>query len=139
MEKLPSILLVDDDPTTNYLNERLLLRLGAAEQVFTAQDGGQALAVLTQQAQASPPAAPALILLDLNMPGLHGLEFLTAYQQLPAAQTRPSVLVVLTTSFYALDRQRVQAFSAVSDYLSKPLTAEKVQALWRKHFALPRP
>ncbi|WP_324671334.1 response regulator [Hymenobacter sp. GOD-10R] len=134
MIPLSCVMLVDDDTTTNYLNQRLLDRLGVAEQVLVAQDGQQALTLITRHCQPKTPACPALILLDLNMPGMNGFEFLAAYQQLAATQPMESVIVVLSSSLYPLDVQRTKEF-AVSGYLSKPLTAEKVQQILQQHFA----
>jgi CheY-like chemotaxis protein len=48
MLPLASVLLVDDDPTTNFLPEHLLLRMGVAEQVLGAENGEQALRTLAQ-------------------------------------------------------------------------------------------
>ncbi|GAB3637938.1 hypothetical protein GCM10027422_35280 [Hymenobacter arcticus] len=87
MPPLASVLLVDDDPTTNYLNKLLLTRMDVAQQVLVAENGEQALRTLDQTCSAPPTAAcPRLILLDLNMPVLNGLAFLETYVQLPLAQ-----------------------------------------------------
>jgi CheY-like chemotaxis protein len=134
MIPLSCVMLVDDDTTTNYLNQRLLDRLGVAKQVLVAQDGRQALTLITSNCQPNTPMCPALILLDLNMPGMNGFEFLAAYRQLAAAQPLESIIVVLSSSLYPLDVQRTKEF-AVNGYLSKPLTAEKVQQILQQHFA----
>lgn len=125
MKKLPSVLLVDDDATTNFLHQRLLTRLAVSERILVAQDGAQALAVL-----ARTPAAerPALILLDMNMPGMNGLDFLAAYQLLPEAERRAPV-VMLTTSTEPQELRRSQELGSVG-IMSKPLTAEKVADIW---------
>jgi CheY-like chemotaxis protein len=91
MPLLSSILLVDDDSTTNYLNKILLLRLGVTERLFIAENGREALGLLAQ-------THAALILLDTNMPVMGGIEFLEAYQQLPLSQRQAQVVVLLTTS-----------------------------------------
>ncbi|RZK56786.1 MAG: response regulator [Hymenobacter sp.] len=129
MEKLPSVLLVDDDATTNFLNELLLKRLGVADHICVVTDGEQALALLTQ------PAAfqPTLLLLDVKMPVMDGIEFLRAYQQLPPSQQASTVVVMLTTSMAAADLSQLQCLPAV-DIINKPLNREKVDALLRKHF-----
>jgi CheY-like chemotaxis protein len=69
MLPLPNVLLVDDDPTTNYLNKLLLTRMGVAQQVLVAENGEQALRTLDQTCQApADSTCPRLILLDMNMP-----------------------------------------------------------------------
>lgn len=46
MPPLPSVLLVDDDPTTNFLNKLLLMRMGVAEQMLLAENGERTLRTL---------------------------------------------------------------------------------------------
>jgi CheY-like chemotaxis protein len=134
MSSLKSVLLVDDDPTTNYLNKLLLTRLGVAQQVFVAENGEQALRTLDQAHRTAEEAAfPMLILLDMNMPVLNGLAFLEAYAQMPLPQ-HPIVIVMLTTSLHPVDLARAQQLP-IAGFLNKPLTQEKVQALLQEHFA----
>ncbi len=134
MTKLPAILLVDDDQTTNFLNRSLLQRLAVAENVLVAHDGQEALALLAQQCQPLTAQCPRLILLDVNMPGMNGIQFLEAYQQLPLAEQKAIVIVMLTTSLHPRDVQRVQQLHAVSGFVNKPLTAEKMQTILIEHF-----
>jgi CheY-like chemotaxis protein len=129
MEKLPHILLVDDDDTTNFLNEHLLNKLKVADQVQVATSGEQALALLTQP----PPYVPTLLLLDVAMPGMGGIEFLEAYLRLPQAQQEATVIVVLTTSMDSRDLERINDLP-IAGLVSKPLDQEKIDTLLRLHF-----
>jgi CheY-like chemotaxis protein len=135
MPPLSSVLLVDDDSTTNFLNKLLLTRMGVAEQVLVAENGEQALRTLAQTCSESVnPTCPQLILLDMNMPVLNGLAFLEAYVQLPLSYQSSIVIVMLTTSMHPLDLARAEALP-IADFLNKPLTQEKVTALLQQHFA----
>ena len=135
MLPLASMLLFDDDPTTNFLNKLLLTRMGVAEQVLVAENGEQALRTLDQTCSASVnPACPRLILLDMNMPVLNGLAFLEAYVQMPLAHRQAIVIVMLTTSLHPLDLARAETLP-IAGFLNKPLTQEKVTALLQQHFA----
>lgn len=134
MPPLSSVLLVDDDSTTNYLNKLLLTRMGIAEQVLVAENGEQALRTLDQTCRTPESAAcPRLILLDMNMPVLNGLAFLEAYVQMPLTEP-PIVVVMLTTSLHEHDLTRAQQLP-IAGFLNKPLTREKVTALLQEHFA----
>ncbi|QIX59685.1 response regulator [Hymenobacter lutimineralis] len=132
MTPLPSVLLIDDDPINNFLNKSLLTRLGVASHLQIAQSAHEALQYLAKGGQAAPEAAPSLVLLDVNMPGMSGIQFLEAYRQLP--EVPPSVVVILTTSLHPRDVRQVEELGIVQDFLSKPLTPEKVNGLLRKHF-----
>jgi CheY-like chemotaxis protein len=127
MQKLSGVLLVDDDPTTNFLHEQLLRSLGVTDQCFVAENGAEALALLAEAGEAPPPA---LVLLDVHMPVMDGIEFLEAYRR-PLSPL--PVVIVLTTSMHTRDRDRLASL-AVADYLVKPLTREKINALLQQHF-----
>lgn len=129
MEKLPHILLVDDDDTTNFLNENLLIRLGVTDQVHVARDGQEALRLLHQE----PPYSPTLLLLDVKMPGMDGIEFLEAYLRLPQAQQDATVIVMLTTSMDSSDLIRLHELP-IAGLVSKPLNREKINTLLQLHF-----
>lgn len=129
MTKPFRVLLIDDDATNNFLTQRLFQRLGVADEVRVAETGQQALDLL-----AAPDApAPTLVLLDLNMPGLSGAEFLARYQaQEPDADSRP-VIVVLTTSTNQQDLTLIKQLH-IDGLVNKPLTEEKLEHLLQLHF-----
>ena len=131
MQKLAAILLVDDDPTSNYLHQLLLEELAVADQLLVATNGAEALHILTHVLP--PAAAPVLVLLDVNMPVMNGLEFLEAYQQLPPDRRQAVVIVMLTTSLHPRDLARIQALP-IAGLVSKPLSEEKINAILREYF-----
>jgi CheY-like chemotaxis protein len=127
MEKLASILLIDDDSTNNFLNELLFKSLGVTDHLLVAESGSQALGLLAE------PAEPALILLDVNMPGMSGIEFLEAYQHLPQTRHPATVIIMLTTTMDARDLTRLDELS-IAGLVSKPLTKEKIDSILQLHF-----
>lgn len=133
MTKLASILLVDDDKTTNFLNELMLRKLGVAEQLLVALNGQEALDLLQAHCEEDGQLCPILIFLDINMPVMNGFEFLEAYRQLPWMQQRATIIVMLTTSLHSRDISRAEQLP-VAGFISKPLTAEKVTGILQKHF-----
>jgi CheY-like chemotaxis protein len=131
MQKLSSVLLVDDDETTNFLNAHLLKSLGVTDQVLLAHNGQEALDLLAQHCAPSTTTCPMLVLLDINMPVMGGIEFLEAYQPQPPA---PAIhMVILTTSMHASDLARLQALPHLT-VLHKPLTRAKIDVLLQEHF-----
>lgn len=133
MKKLPRVLLVDDDPTTNALNERLLKKLNVADQYRTARDGEEALAVLGELTTGASPTSPVLVVLDVSMPGLDGMGFLEAYQQLPPAQQSAAVIVMHTAAMSSADLGRVEGLP-IAGLVSKPLTPEKIDTILQVHY-----
>lgn len=126
---LNHIVLVDDNETTSFLNNRLLGRLALAEQVTTYTRADEAFA----QLWADGAKAPDLVFVDLKMPGVSGFEFLKMYSRLPQPVQDKTVLAVLTTSMHQADTARVAEYPNV-EYLTKPLTEEKMQKLLEKRF-----
>lgn len=138
MSPLRCVLLVDDDPTTNYLNRKLFTQLGVADHVLTALNGQEALAAVHTHCQPASAMCPDLILLDVNMPLMNGFDFLAAYRQLPVAQQQATVVIMLTTSLHPRDVVRAQQLT-IAGFLTKPLTAAKVQEIIQTHFATIQP
>lgn len=133
MPKLPCVLLVDDDSTTNFLNRKLLLRLGVTDDVRVALNGQEALDEL-HACHDEPRPCPVLIFLDVNMPVMGGIEFLETYQQLPPARWPAVVVVMLTTSINPRDQLRTDQLP-VAAYLTKPLTQQQVEQVLAQHFS----
>jgi len=138
MEKIQCILLVDDDATTNFLNEELILEMGIAEEVHVALNGQEALDYInlkgkfkTKKNQTYP--RPNIIFLDINMPVMDGFEFLIAYNKLPKSKKAEVLVVFLTTSDSHKDKLKVIDNKLVYDYIEKPLRKEKLHKLYRQY------
>jgi CheY-like chemotaxis protein len=136
MAAISCTLLVDDDDTTNFLNQALLRRMAVTDTVLVAGNGQEALGLLHAQCGVpASPTCPALILLDLKMPLMNGIEFLQAYAQRPSTGT-PAVVIVLTTSLNPRDVEQLQQLP-IHGYLTKPLTRDKVNQILLEHFGHP--
>ena len=116
------ILLVEDDDIDAMTVRRVLKELGALNPLDRAPNGEQALAYLHDPKN----APPGLILLDLNMPRMNGIEFVTAIKKDPVLCLIP--VVVLTTSNEAPDR--LAAFhQSVAGYMIKPVDYQQFLAV----------
>ena len=134
MAAISCILLVDDDDTTNFLNQNLLRRMAVSDQVLVAGNGVEALELLHAHCELpTSPTCPALILLDMKMPRMNGFEFLQAYAQRPPRENPTVVIIMLTTSLNPKDVEQMQGLP-IAGYLTKPLTRDKVTQLLQEHF-----
>lgn len=129
MKPLPCIALIDDNPADNYLHERAIRRAGAAENVEVYEEAAVALEALRDGT-----SEPDLILLDLNMPGMDGWEFLEAFEALPEARRQARVMVMLTTSVNPEDEARARASGVLRGFCPKPLTSDKARELVEELF-----
>ena len=133
MPKLSCALLVDDDQTTNYLNQLLLKRMGVAAKLLVAVNGQEALDLLQTHCQDAVEECPTLILLDVKMPVMDGFAFLEAYDQLSLPQKKAIIIIMLTTSLHPKDMERVQRLN-IAGFLNKPLTEGKVNEVLASYF-----
>lgn len=113
------ILLAEDDDGHARLVERNLQRAGITNQVIRARDGQDALdCVRRAGAHAGRPAAPLLLLLDINMPRIDGVEVL---RQIKAdAQTATIPVIMLTTTDDPREVERCYQLGC-SIYVTKPV------------------
>ena len=115
-ERALNILLVEDDDVDVKTVERAWQKAKITNPLVVARDGIEALQILRGD---SFPKQRRLVLLDLNMPRMNGIEFLRELRGDPALAT--TTVVVLTTS--QDDRDRVDAHQLnVAGYLLKPIT-----------------
>ena len=115
-EKILNILLVEDDHVDVMNVKRAFERNRITNPLFVAADGIEALEMLRG---GKVPDTRRMILLDLNMPRMNGIEFLRELRRDPELQHTP--VVVLTTSNDQRDKIEAYNFN-VAGYLLKPVT-----------------
>ena len=108
------ILLVEDDRVDVMTIQRALAEIKVVNPVVNVEHGEAALDYLRTPGN----ARPCIILLDLNMPVMNGIEFLQQVKQDPHLRAIP--VVVLTTSDEQPDKERSFEYG-VAGYLAKPV------------------
>ena len=115
-ERMLNILLVEDDQVDVMNVKRAFEKNKILNPLYIAGDGLEALAMLRA---GKVPADRRIILLDLNMPRMNGIEFLRELRADP--ELRSSPVIVLTTS--NAEKDRIDAYQLnVAGYLLKPVT-----------------
>lgn len=114
------ILLVEDNPMDLDLTLRAFRSQKLENPVLTARDGEEALAFIERWENGE--AQPVVILLDLNMPKVNGLEVLKVLKSHPRFRSIP--VVVLTTSAESSDIREAYQLG-VNSYIVKPVDFEK--------------
>lgn len=131
-KKLKCILLIDDNPDDNFYHERVIKKCNAAEIVLAKTSVREALDFLKSKKEDDSP--PELILLDINMPGMNGWDFLAEYELLNDKLKSRAIVIMLTTSQNPDDKKRAEEISSVSDFKTKPLTTESLEEIMNRFF-----
>ena len=120
-EETIGLLLVDDDEVDIMNVRRLFTRFGMANRytLHVARDGQEALTMLRGTDRPLLAPFPEIILLDLNMPRLNGMDFLQELWSAPLSK-RPRV-IVLSGSDAGEDKQRA-ILAGAAGYIVKPIT-----------------
>lgn len=114
MRSRKPILLVEDDYVDVMTVKRALREINLQNDLVVAENGEQALDYLEDASN----ERPGIILLDLNMPRMNGIEFLQVVKQ--HEQHRIIPIIVLTTS--SQEKDRVESFKmSVAGYMTKPV------------------
>jgi CheY-like chemotaxis protein len=121
-----TILLAEDEPTSVFLFQHVVKKLGILNPLRIARDGREALDYLEgagEFADRGKFPLPGLVILDLKMPRLSGFEVLERLRR--RVDTREIVVLILTSS--ASDADIAQAYAlGVNGYLVKPLHLERL-------------
>lgn len=130
-ERLNCILLVDDDEVTNFINEKLIGRMGITDHVHTSRHGKAALKFIEENfrnSKPTDPVCPQLILLDINMPVMDGFEFMEKFNACEDEKKNQMKIVMLTSSEDERDLAKARSLN-VQKVICKPLTEDKLRSV----------
>lgn len=117
--------LVDDNEAVNFLHVLVLERAGWDGEVYIFERPEHALAAALDDGR----SLPAVLLLDVNMPGMSGWEWLEhASMSVPDVLQRTRIHV-LTTSVDKYDLDRAKAITGLAGFIEKPLSESDVDTL----------
>lgn len=137
MNRLNCVLVVDDDPISNFVTEKVLRGMGAASMITTATDGKRAFDFVKYQCVGEDDelaTCPDLILLDINMPQMNGEEFLERYRAMDIKHK--TIIIVLTSTALPWERKERLKDLHANGFLEKPLTTGKLADVLEEFFTL---
>lgn len=128
-----SILLVDDDESTNFINSIFIKNLDIDVDVYKTLNGAEALEILNSS-EFDEDFFPCLIILDINMPIMSGWSFLEHFKNLSQKLKEQCVIVMTTVSEDEKDIIRASKNEDVKKYHQKPMSDEKFSQLISEYF-----
>lgn len=123
------IWLIDDSKASNFLHSRLLNKLDADLKIKSYQSAQLAMADLGKIDD--DQQLPQIIILDINMPGMDGWDFLKEVENNVSLlkKSKKIVIVMLTTSLNPDDQQRSNDSKIVRRYIKKPVDGRKLEEI----------
>jgi CheY-like chemotaxis protein len=116
------ILLVDDDPDCRMLVRDAIIGSHVCNSVYEVANGADAMAFLRRQGEWENAPRPGLIYMDIEMPGLNGLETL---KMIKVDRTLSDIPVVMMTGVCDETQMRIAAEAGANSYTIKPANSEQ--------------
>lgn len=128
MPQNQSICIVDDDEVYKFFVKKILKIKNLAEDVLTFPDGEEAYNFIEQNKN-NPEKLPDIIFLDINMPIMDGFQFMEAYSKIKDKIEKKITIYMITSSIDPVDLEKSKKYVEISDFISKPITAEVLQRI----------
>ena len=122
---MKSLFLIDDDPIFVYLTRRIIVSIDRQCKINEFTDGELAIRYLEEICD-KPELLPDIIFMDISMPVMDGWEFLSEYSRLRPKIKKDIALFIVSSSISPQEVERSKSYSAVSDFLIKPLERGKI-------------
>jgi CheY-like chemotaxis protein len=119
MHTTPNILLVEDDELDIEYIRRLFLKHGVKNTIYFASDGFEALDILRGENNRTKIKQPYIVLVDINMPKMNGLELLKEIRN--DNNLKYDSVFMLTTSDYSADLKTAYSLNVSGYYLKKDI------------------
>jgi CheY-like chemotaxis protein len=126
--KETQILIIDDDEINNFIAGKLIRKVQENTVVNNCLNGLEGINYIKSKIDTND--FPDIIFLDINMPVMNGWEFLDLYSELISEIKKEVTINMLSSSVYNEDIEKAKIYPAVSRFISKPLTIEKIQSLF---------
>ncbi len=115
------VLLIEDNHGDAVLTRRAFRRSKMPNDIVVAETGEKGLSILRREGEHADAARPDIILLDLNLPFMHGKDFLAAVKDDPALRRIP--VIILSSSSADIDVTACYNRHA-NGYITKPITTD---------------
>ncbi len=127
MPKFTDVLLVEDDPITIMVCERIIKMTSFAEKVTSCQNGKLAFDYLLSLKEKG--MVPEIIFLDINMPVMNGWDFLSELDKVKSDFEELPSIYLLSSTVDPEDFTKAKDFSLVKEFISKPLSKEALEKI----------
>ncbi len=128
------VIMIDDDEDTLEIYQLLLEKTEYTAHFRTFNKGLDALQFLDSCREAQT-VFPKYILLDLNMPGIGGIEFIEKFESQYRSQYPETTIMILTSSVREKDNNAALSYASVTSLIDKPLSKNDLIAIIQQSVA----
>ena len=128
MAKFENILLIEDDPITVMVCDRIIKMIGFSNHVQTKENGQEGIDYISNAIKENKEL-PDIIFLDINMPIMNGWDFLEAFESIKQQLSKVPRILILSSTVDPEDYKKAEKFPAVEGFISKPLTQEHLNGI----------
>lgn len=121
--KYKNIMILDDDEIDNYLVKVLIKNNKIAENILEFNSGLEAIEYLAAHKD-TKANLPEVILLDIHMPKMNGIEFMEAFDALKLNFDKKCKICVVSSSVNDSDILKTKRNNNIFSYVTKPITAD---------------
>lgn len=127
MAKFDDVLLVEDDPITIMVCDRIMKMTKFAENVTSCVNGKLAIDYLYSLKDGG--IMPLIIFLDINMPVMNGWDFLEEFEKIKDDFQQLPRIYLLSSTVDPEDYKKAKKYSLVENFISKPLSREALETI----------
>lgn len=128
MARFSNVLLVEDDPITIMVCDRIIKMSDFADTVVSCENGKAAIDHINNIISEGKQF-PEIIFLDINMPVMNGWDFLEEFELVKDKVSPLPRIFILSSTVDPEDYKRAKSFTAVDSFISKPLSKELLQTI----------
>ena len=126
--KKANFIIVDDSELDCFIAEKMVRHSGAGKNIKTFLEADLALQYI-KQLEAPADKSRTIILLDILMPIMSGLDFVEEFEKLPSEVQEKFLIVAFTSSMNKKDMTRMKSYKSVKYLFDKPLSPEVLISL----------
>ena len=125
MTPFKHIVLVEDNPIDVFINTKVIEQANLGNVIHSFPSARPALDYIKDSDEKNLEL-PDLIILDIRMPDMDGFDFLNEFNQFSDTITQDIKILMLSSSIDPEDEAKAKSYTAVVDFICKPLTRDKL-------------